>query len=153
MTDKCLWSLCIGGRMGCLLSPCVLHLIYHGCGMHLTLMLLMANLASTNWCKSPQKWLKPWHMGTHLRVLCKSYPMNTNKTGFRWFSKIFAPLRFGRKYPQHWKGWSFERKGYVISPRQYSYYRNRRLLCSSALDNTTTLKETPTVIGTALNIV
>ena len=27
-------------------------------------------------------------MGTHLRVLSKSYPMNTNMTGFRWLSKI-----------------------------------------------------------------
>ena len=29
-------------------------------------------------------------MGTYLRVLSESYPMNTNTTGFRWFSKIFA---------------------------------------------------------------
>ena len=26
-------------------------------------------------------------MGTHLRVLSKSYPMNTNMTGFRWISR------------------------------------------------------------------
>ena len=26
-------------------------------------------------------------MGTHMRVLGKSYPMNTNMTGFGWFSK------------------------------------------------------------------
>ena len=25
--------------------------------------------------------------GTHLKVLDESYPMNTNMTGFRWFSK------------------------------------------------------------------
>ena len=31
-------------------------------------------------------------MGSHLRVLNKSYLMNTNMTGFRWFSKIFASL-------------------------------------------------------------
>ena len=31
-------------------------------------------------------------MGTHLRVLRESYPMNTNMTGFRWFPKIFAIL-------------------------------------------------------------
>ena len=37
-----------------------------------------------------RKWLKPWHMGTHIRVLSESYPMNTNMTGFRWFSKIFV---------------------------------------------------------------
>ena len=29
------------------------------------------------------KWLKPWLMGTHLKVLSESYPMNTNMTGFR----------------------------------------------------------------------
>ena len=43
------------------------------------------------------KWLKPWHMGTHLRVLSESYLMNTNMTGLRWSSKIFASLWFGRK--------------------------------------------------------
>ena len=26
-------------------------------------------------------------MGTHMRVLSERYPMNTNMTGFRWFSK------------------------------------------------------------------
>ena len=26
----------------------------------LTLMLLVANVANTNWCKTPDKWLKPW---------------------------------------------------------------------------------------------
>ena len=26
-------------------------------------------------------------MGTHLKVLSKSYPMNTNMAGFRWFQK------------------------------------------------------------------
>ena len=28
------------------------------------------------------------HMVTNLRVLSKSYPMNTSMTGFTWFSKI-----------------------------------------------------------------
>ena len=37
-------------------------------------------------------------MGTHLKVLGKSYPMNTNLIGFRWFSKIVAFLCFGQKY-------------------------------------------------------
>ena len=36
-------------------------------------------------------------MGTNLRVLSESYPMNTNMTGVEKFSKIFAPLCFGRK--------------------------------------------------------
>ena len=35
-------------------------------------------------------------MGTHLKVLRKSYPMNTNMTGFRRFSIIFASLCFRR---------------------------------------------------------
>ena len=30
-------------------------------------------------------------MGTHLRVLVRSYPINTNMTGFRCFSKILRP--------------------------------------------------------------
>ena len=56
------------------------------------LMLVVANLANTKLCKNNEtKWLKPCHMGTYLRVLSKSYPMNTNMTGFGWFSKIFAP--------------------------------------------------------------
>ena len=51
--------------------------------LELILMLLVANFAIK---KSPQKikkLLKPCHMGTHLRVLGKSYPMNTNMTGFK----------------------------------------------------------------------
>ena len=43
-----------------------------------TLMLLVANLANTKWCKKPEEWLKTWHMGTHLRGLSESYHMNTN---------------------------------------------------------------------------
>ena len=35
-------------------------------------------------------------MGTYLRKLSNTYPMNTNMTGFRWFSKNFAALSFGR---------------------------------------------------------
>ena len=31
-------------------------------------------------------------MGTHLRELSESFPMNTNMTGFRCFSNIFASL-------------------------------------------------------------
>ena len=63
----------------------------------LTLMLLVANLANTKWGKNPEKLVKPWNMGTHLRALNKSFPMNTNMTGIRWFSKIFASMCFGRK--------------------------------------------------------
>ena len=44
--------------------------------------------------KSTLKWLKSWHMCTHLRVLSERYPMNTNMTGFRWFSttKVVSTL-------------------------------------------------------------
>ena len=33
-------------------------------------------------------------MGTHLRVLSESYPMNTKTTGFRWISKNLCILVF-----------------------------------------------------------
>ena len=49
-------------------------------------MLLVANLANTELSKNLKKLLKPWHMGTYLRVLSESYPMNTNMTEFRRFS-------------------------------------------------------------------
>ena len=63
----------------------------------LTLMLLVADLANTKWCKNPEKWLKLWHMGTHLKALSESYPMNTNMIGFKCFSKFFESLCFERK--------------------------------------------------------
>ena len=53
-------------------------------------MLLVANLAKYKMLQKNLKLPKPWHMGTHLRVLGESYPMNTNMTGLRLFSKIFA---------------------------------------------------------------
>ena len=37
--------------------------------------------------------------GYHLRVLSESFPINTNKMGFRWFSRIFASLCFGGQKP------------------------------------------------------
>ena len=52
-----------------------------------SLMLLVADLANTKGCKKAEKWLRPRHMGTHLRVLSESYVMNTNMIGFRPFSK------------------------------------------------------------------
>ena len=36
-------------------------------------------------------------MVTHLRVLSESYPMNSNMTGFRWFSKDLCILVFWAK--------------------------------------------------------
>ena len=34
--------------------------------------------------KTLKEWLKPWRMGTQLRVLSESYPMNSNMVGFRF---------------------------------------------------------------------
>ena len=41
-------------------------------------------------------------MGTHLRVLCESYPMNNNMIGFRWFSKIMESWSLN----ESWKSYS-----------------------------------------------
>ena len=60
-------------------------------------MLLVANLANTKRCKKHEKLLKPWQMGTHLRVLGESFQMNTKTTGFQCFFKNHAFLCFGRK--------------------------------------------------------
>ena len=45
-----------------------------------------------------------WHPGTRVLIWEHSarIQMNTNMTGFRWFSKTFASLCFGWKWPQHW---------------------------------------------------
>ena len=64
----------------------------------LTLLLLVANLVITKWCKkaengwNPGIWVLIW--GYSVRI----HPMNTNTTRFRWF-KTFASLYFWRK---HW---------------------------------------------------
>ena len=41
--------------------------------------MLVAHLAKAG------KWLKPWQIGTHLRVLRESFPVNTNMTGLDGF--------------------------------------------------------------------
>ena len=48
----------------------------------------MANLANTKWCKKYEKWLKPLHTITHMRVLGESFPISTNMTGLGGFSEI-----------------------------------------------------------------
>ena len=59
----------------------------------LTLMLVVANFANA---KLRKKTPETMAYGIHLRVLNESYPMNTNMTGFRCFSKTFAFLCFGQ---------------------------------------------------------
>ena len=39
-----------------------------------------------------KKLLKPWQIDAYLRVLSKSYPINTNMAGFRRISKILTSL-------------------------------------------------------------
>ena len=39
--------------------------------------------------QKPEKWLKPWHMGVHLKVLSMSYLMNTNMTGLYIYIYIY----------------------------------------------------------------
>ena len=51
----------------------------------------MAILANTKDQGKNTKITEPWHMGTHLRVLSEGYPLNTNMTGFRCFSKSLGP--------------------------------------------------------------
>ena len=54
-------------------------------------MLLMANLANTKRCKETEKSLKSWHVGTHVRVLSESFPMNTSMAGLVGFQRTFRP--------------------------------------------------------------
>ena len=74
-----------------------------GLGHQLNLLLLVANLASTKWCKKTEKWLKPWHIGICLRVLSEGYSMNTNMRAVRCFSKIlWTKVASEGLYRIHW---------------------------------------------------
>ena len=64
-------------------------------------MLLAANFVFYILCKKTKICLKPWQMGTHLKVLSESFPMNTNMTGFRGFSRYLDFLCFRQKLSQH----------------------------------------------------
>ena len=44
-------------------------------------------------------------MGTHLKVLGESYAINTNMTGFRWFSKNLWVLLLWTKIASALEGW------------------------------------------------
>ena len=46
-----------------------------------------------------------WNPGIYVLIwdCWDRFPMNTNMTGIRWFSKMLVSLYFGRKKPQHWK--------------------------------------------------
>ena len=81
-------------------------------------MLLVANLA-TKWRKNPEFFLKPWHMGTHLKVLCKTFSINTNMTGFKCFSKTFASLCFGWKLASALEGLNITESNHKPNFRLY----------------------------------
>ena len=71
--------------------------------------------------KKPKiKCLKPWHMGTPLRVLSKSYPMNTNMVEFRWFSKYLCPCALDES--------SLSIGGVNIDVHSFSFPRTRRVV-------------------------
>ena len=74
----------------------ILCLVFEGLCVQKTCCWLTLIWPIQNDVKKPTKWLKTWYMGTHLRVLRESYPMNTIMIGFRWFSKVIASLCFGR---------------------------------------------------------
>ena len=60
----------------------------------LTILLVVANanLDKTKLFEKVGKCLKPWYIGAHLIVLGKSFPIDTNMTGFRYLSILFAAL-------------------------------------------------------------
>ena len=78
------------------LSLCLSSLLIHLSSLTLML-LLLDKFAKTRWCENFKKWLKPWHIGTHLKVLSKSYWINTNMAGFGRFLKLFVFLWLGGK--------------------------------------------------------
>ena len=47
-----------------------------------------------------KNWKDVWSPGTWIliSVLSETYPMNNSKTGFKWFSKIFASLCYYRDF-------------------------------------------------------
>ena len=61
-------------------------------------------LPMQNDAKKAEKCLKHWHMGTHLRVLSKSYSMNTDMIRYRRLSKILTSLCFERTWSLALKG-------------------------------------------------
>ena len=70
-------------------------------------MLLAANLANKEWCKKAEKWLKPWQMGTHVRVLAENFPMNDRVSLF--FKNLLRPCDLDKSNLSiNWKGWYLE---------------------------------------------
>ena len=65
---------------------------------------MAANLVNTKNVKKLEKLLKPRQMGTHLGVLSEGFSVNTNMTGFIWFSKSFESFCSGWAFLKSWLG-------------------------------------------------
>ena len=74
-------------------------------------MLVVANFANTKSCKKAKKWLKPWHMGIHLKVRNGAIQRIPTWQGLKHFQKSLQhcaldkdSLSIGRVYdinPSH----------------------------------------------------
>ena len=63
----------------------------------LTLMLLVATLANTKWCKNPEKWSKTWQMVLIWECSARAFKWIPTWQGLNGFSKNFASLCLGWK--------------------------------------------------------
>ena len=64
--------------------------------LHIGTIKLQKKIGQYKMMQNTKKILKPWHIGTYLRVLNESYPMNTTMTGFSFFKSLcIAFLCFG----------------------------------------------------------
>ena len=89
-------------------------------------------------------------MGTHLKVLNKSYLMNTNMTRLRWFSKIFASLCFGRKKPQHLRRVKMKKP---TRPHSHTFATKQRKTDTHILKNTQILSTKSTLNASSCHLV
>ena len=89
----------------------------------LFLVLVVANFANTRSHKKSKKWLKPWHMGTHMRVLNESYPMNPHWKG--WIrTEAFVRGSQNCRSGENWTGNILVKRDLVI---RVSHYHDQRI--------------------------
>ena len=87
----------------------------------LTPLLVVPNYANTKVYK------KTWHIGAHLMVLSKSYPMKTNMTGIRWFVKNLCVLALWAKVSSALEI-KLKKNNYV----QSNMFQSNALICKNA---------------------
>ena len=73
-------------------------------------------------------------MGTHLRVLSESFPMNTNMTGFRWFSKNLCTCVLWTKEASTWEGLMFIFISFISVHQDISMIQERGTSCQLSCD-------------------